>query len=502
MLTKVLPPLPARLRRLYAAVLLFLIALGGWLVWDLTREREHALEQAARLAMQKSQFMGRSFGDTFLSTDYVLRDVLGRVRLDRDLVHPDPDPDHRQRLEGLLRVKAATIPVMEDLAFFNRNCIFTAFAKGRFYGRKSTQRFCADLYVGPGERLHMQYLPVEKSASKRPVVVIARTEGGPDGYLLGGVLAVLDLEYAQHWLASFDVEPLDSLSLLDTDGILLARVPPLPGSIGQLIPPTPTQPPFSEITEVATFRDLSPVDGRQRVYGVAKLERFPIVALVGFDRGTVLQAWHRRVWQLLGGYAGLVALSLLVLRIQLTMLHQREALHRLATTDALTGIANRRHLMDIGHREFTRARRYDHELAVLMLDIDHFKLINDRWGHPTGDRTIRAVADALTTMARGQDIGGRLGGEEFALVLPATTLDGARSIAERLRLVVQDNRNVQADDGQPVRFTVSIGVAALSASDSTFDHLLQRADRALYQAKDGGRNLVVVRDAVPGLVTP
>lgn len=492
---QVAPALPARLRGLYTAVLLFLFALGSWLAWDLWRERERTMELAARLVMQKSQFMARAFGDTFLAADFVLRDVLGHVRPERDLVHPDPDSDHRQRIEGLLRVKAATIPVLEDVALFNHDCIFTAFAKGNFYGRRSTQRFCADLQVGPGERLHMQYLPVERSASKRPVVVMARTVGDAQGRLLGGAMAVLDLQYAQNWLASFDVDPQDNLSLLDTDGVLLARIPPLPQAIGQRLAPTPTQLPFSELVGVATFTDPSPVDGRLRVYGVSRLGDFPLVALVGFDRSTVLQGWRHRAWQLLAGYAVLCALTLLMLRIQLAMLRQREELRALATTDALTGIANRGHLMNAGAQEYARARRYGQDLAVLMLDIDRFKSVNDRWGHPTGDQVIRVVAQTLRSLARGQDLGGRLGGEEFALLLPATSLAGARTIAERLRQSVQDSESVRTADGEVVRFTVSIGVAALAAQDAKFDSLLQRADRALYLAKDGGRNRVELLDS-------
>jgi diguanylate cyclase (GGDEF)-like protein len=130
-----------------------------------------------------------------------------------------------------------------------------------------------------------------------------------------------------------------------------------------------------------------------------------------------------------------------------------------------------------------------------MLDIDRFKSVNDRWGHPTGDQVIRVVAQTLRSLARGQDLGGRLGGEEFALLLPATPLAGAWAIAERLRQNVQDSDSVRATDGAAVRFTVSIGVAALAAQDTDFDSLLQRADRALYLAKDGGRNRVELLDS-------
>ena len=127
---------------------------------------------------------------------------------------------------------------------------------------------------------------------------------------------------------------------------------------------------------------------------------------------------------------------------------------------------------------------------MLMLDLDRFKSINDRWGHPTGDRVLQHMAQLLGQQARGQDVAGRLGGEEFALLLPDTDGPGAVVIAERLRGAVQVSDAVRTGDGEVVRYTVSVGVATLEAGDASFESLLQRVDRALYQAKERGRNRV------------
>ena len=162
-------------------------------------------------------------------------------------------------------------------------------------------------------------------------------------------------------------------------------------------------------------------------------------------------------------------------------------LRRLATTDVLTGAFNRRHFMTVAQTETERAERHHHPLSVLMLDIDHFKRINDTHGHPAGDEAIRALAATVTATVRTIDILGRLGGEEFAVVLPETGLDEALVVAERLRQAVAAIR-IPAGDGD-IAFTTSIGVAE-RLDDSTVETILSRADMALYSAKRSGRNKV------------
>jgi diguanylate cyclase (GGDEF)-like protein len=137
-----------------------------------------------------------------------------------------------------------------------------------------------------------------------------------------------------------------------------------------------------------------------------------------------------------------------------------------------------------------RARRHGRPLVALMLDIDHFKRINDSYGHPVGDVAIRALADVCTQEIRHEDVLGRLGGEEFAIVLTETDLDGALLVAERLRRAIADIR-IPTEQGV-VAFTTSIGVAERLDTDATIDSMLSRADMALYSAKRSGRNRVAV----------
>jgi diguanylate cyclase (GGDEF)-like protein/PAS domain S-box-containing protein len=173
---------------------------------------------------------------------------------------------------------------------------------------------------------------------------------------------------------------------------------------------------------------------------------------------------------------------------------QNEALQKLATTDALTGLANRRVLIVTGEGEFRRGARQGQPLSLLILDIDHFKRVNDSWGHPAGDAVLCAVANLCHGRFRqGTDVAARIGGEEFAILMPATGHEEAMQVAERLRRSIADLR-VDIGDGVTASCTVSIGVATVlpeKMPTTDFDTLLVRTDRALYRAKDGGRNRIM-----------
>jgi len=162
-------------------------------------------------------------------------------------------------------------------------------------------------------------------------------------------------------------------------------------------------------------------------------------------------------------------------------------LEALATTDSLTGINNRRSFFTLASDELSRAKRYQRPLTALMIDIDEFKLVNDRHGHSAGDKVLRAVVQTCITTLRETDVLGRLGGDEFAILLPETS--EGRDQADRLRRTVERLRTT-LDDGTDLTLTVSIGVASVRPEDESIDDVLARADQAVYQAKQSGRNRV------------
>jgi diguanylate cyclase (GGDEF)-like protein len=170
-------------------------------------------------------------------------------------------------------------------------------------------------------------------------------------------------------------------------------------------------------------------------------------------------------------------------------LQQANALaQKLARTDELTGLNNRRAFTELGRRAMDQARRYNRPLALIMFDIDLFKQINDAHGHAAGDKVLQVVADAARSRARAADILGRLGGEEFAALLPETTGPDAIKLAERLR---QDLSSLHVlHEGHTITFSCSFGVAARGEEIVVLDTLLRQADQALYRAKRQGRNRV------------
>lgn len=165
-------------------------------------------------------------------------------------------------------------------------------------------------------------------------------------------------------------------------------------------------------------------------------------------------------------------------------------LQELALRDGLTGLLNRRYWESCLEREFARHQRYDNPVSLVIFDIDHFKRVNDTYGHQTGDEVIRATARITSQLVRETDFAGRYGGEEFVVLLPGTTLDGAAQFAERLRSTIE--RQQLDYQGSPLTFTISLGVATLADDMAGYQALLERADKALYQSKEGGRNQVTL----------
>ncbi len=176
-----------------------------------------------------------------------------------------------------------------------------------------------------------------------------------------------------------------------------------------------------------------------------------------------------------------------------------DEVQRLAVTDQLTGLYNRRGLFDYGQREIDRAHRYQRHLAAILLDIDRFKQINDTFSHAIGDQVLRILSTRCQSGLRDMDILARYGGEEFAILLPETDLESAHRVAERLREQIAETP-FQTDRG-PISITISIGITSTQFDTPDIAVLLDRADTAMYAAKQAGRNRVSIENPPKKITT-
>jgi diguanylate cyclase (GGDEF)-like protein len=332
------------------------------------------------------------------------------------------------------------------------------------------------------------------------VAHVVPTGGGAPRRLL---LARIEMGWVANEFEIADLGPLTRLTLWDTSGRVLLRHPDPEGFLGRDASTTEVWRAVQATGGEGTA-EAEGGDGVRRLYGFTRLAgagsgEGPVLALgvpteVAF---APLRRLERRNLLVLALVTGL-AVAVAVLGGQ-RLVQLFGGMQRLAERDALTGLANRRRLRAAGEEEYRRARRFGHPLAALMLDLDHFKRVNDRHGHGAGDDVLREVARRIQAIVREMDLPARYGGEEFAVVLPETGLDTAREVAERIRRAVMDSP-VRTRQG-PVAVTLSAGVAVTGARTGDLGTLLEAADAALYAAKTAGRNRVAVApqpDAVPG----
>lgn len=311
--------------KIYGLLLVFFVVLGVWLTVDLQQGYERVLADTSYRAMQRSQIISQSIRTQILATDYVLRDVLGRIQ-EKDLAYPDPDQDHAKRMTLLLKEKADTVPDFFSMVIFNQDCVFTATATGKNVGVRSKQELCEarKLHSGPGPLA--SYVPGAQSASGQSVLALSRHLTSPAGDFQGGVLGVIQLERAQNLFYSLSPDSGDSVSLLDGAQVLLARHPVLAEAIEKRVNILEIPAASSSTVAGVSMSTQLDIDGRERLFGFSKIEGFPFIVAYGVDRAKVLEEWQWRAVEFAAGYFILLLSALIAARYQWTVLRQREEL--------------------------------------------------------------------------------------------------------------------------------------------------------------------------------
>lgn len=250
--------------------------------------------------------------------------------------------------------------------------------------------------------------------------------------------------------------------------------------------------PFLLLAVLALGHSPRPVTPTAMRRGLARMVRAgsPLMLAITLLVVPALLVHDRPGLAIAGFITATLGIGIRSMLVQSRSFEERDRLDELARLDALTGLPNRRQFDEALHREWGRARRSGESLALLMIDIDHFKQLNDSYGHPVGDQRLREVGRALAECAtRGTDLVARYGGEEFAAILPAADMAQARALAEMMRAAVAQLRLASPVAGGFVTVSIGVGCVGTVGTDEPHD-LLERADAALYEAKKAGRDRV------------
>jgi diguanylate cyclase (GGDEF)-like protein len=320
-------------------------------------------------------------------------------------------------------------------------------------------------------------------------IVLSRRITGPDGSFQGVVAGSLRFTYFHELFGRLQLGDGDIICVLRADRTIIMRRPFDLDVIGKRLSDMPRgkQPTMTG----TTFSGVGPVDDIPRLY-VRSTSTSPLTVVVGKPIGDVFALWHTEAIRI-----GAIMVTLIAFTLAVTLFLAREIrrradaedkLEELATTDALTGLKNRRKFDEAIDSEWRRGRRHKTPLSLLMIDADHFKTYNDTYGHQAGDQVLVGIAICISdSVTRAGDCAVRYGGEEFAVLLPETASADAMMIAETIR------RKVQGWSDEPEISTVSVGIASVTPQTGMdWSELINAADKALYAAKAAGRNCCVL----------
>ena len=373
----------------------------------------------------------------------------------------------------------------------------------------SDRHFFKTLATLPSDQLLITH-PEQDPFSKKQIINFARKVILKDGSFGGAIVLALPTEHFSDFFQSIDVGSNGAITLFGTDRQVRAGVCGNK-SYSEITdkPVSQSHPFFSNNLQSGIYTAESDSDRRNRLSSFRKLQDYPLVVEVGLAEDDIYKTLKNRRNSILVIGVILSATLIGALIVLLAFERRQQALadqvakresqlqetlaelEILVTTDPLTELPNRRSFFSRANTEFSRSTRYNRPLSLLMVDVDHFKEVNDRFGHLTGDAALRHIARTMKICVRESDMIARYGGEEFVIILPETDSEGAGFIAERVRREIEAS-GFKSEQQGVIKLTVSIGIACMNFGSEypDIDKLLQSADDAMYRSKQGGRNCI------------
>ena len=460
-------------------------ALVGIEAWQMWHVREASLRSANIVTASLAESLSQQIETTLKTADTVVATLVQRVEVE------GVTPETMQRLYGLMTSLASALPAIHEMGLTDKdgNAIVKSLVphpvsmnyRERDYFRFLSSHETSDVYIGQ---------PVKSKIDGSVNITVSRRINAKDGSFAGIVVASVSMNFFRKLFETVQFKSGGFISLVADNGMLLTGSPDALG-YGELA--------ALAATPAAALEYRSPKDSLNRVGASNHLSHYPMTVMVAQNSSAVLSEWYGQ----LRVHGAIVLIMLLVIGVLGYRADQANRATRLqALRDALTGLANRRCFNETIEREFKRAARTGRPLSLIMVDVDHFKNFNDRYGHPAGDACLSAVsAEIQGVLRRPGDMAARYGGEEFAILLPETDFAGAVHIVGDLQAAIRTLVIPHEASALGV-VTLSAGVASWCPGrfTATPASLVEAADAALYDAKALGRNTFTVRPHI-GIAT-
>lgn len=474
---------------------------SGYLINTLSTQKINTEQSVQIRALSLSRLIAEHASNKFDLTDLILQSAVDQIRSE-DMRNLGNLTDFRwQSLEATLKHVQTRSKGIVSMSLTDANGIVYVNTVGLPPGVNLADR--SYFIALKGETQHQPVLsePIFDRLSKTWVIQVARRIQYPDGKFAGMVVANLGVaDIFEHFYRSLSTEMYFFIMIHDSRNQILASFPTAEPKLGASLSGPSAKEAVSVGYTERVVRSISPIDGIERFVGSRKLDNYSVFASVGLSTAVALRDWNAQfnttVLVILAGFVLGLVLTLAIRRrerIARDLEQHRAQLEILTRTDSLTGVANRRFFVEQVQLEFLRANRDGTPLSLLMIDLDHFKRINDKYGHSAGDLVLTSFAHVALVPLRATDLLARVGGEEFLVLLPNTTLDGAIEVA--LRILSASRQQVVECNNEAVHYTVSIGAASLEQGELSYEAMLNRTDSAMYKAKEGGRDRVYPGDA-------